>query len=133
MAGRAVEVAKRAVEKLFSRRRSGNVEVHLSRDEVSDIVTVGYDVGYQDGKRAAKPKTDEAAEKIAAAGKAQDDAIHAIAQYVSENESELREALVRGRTTGDRPDLADDLRELLKAWRDAGTAIRDAALSAAKR
>jgi hypothetical protein len=67
-------------------------------------------------------------EEVAAA---QDEAIHAIAQYVLNNQAELRDALVRGRL-GDRKDLADDLAELLAAWSAASTAVRDAVVAAAR-
>lgn len=144
---RTNEVAQKIVGKVFSGRRKDNAEVHLSRDELHTYASAAYEVGFGDGKsfrevrelrlglRAPSdaPATD-ADDAVAKAGEAQLDAIHALAQYVLEHESELRAALVRGhpRPLGDRPDMADDLRELLKEWRAAGTSVRDAAVKAAK-
>lgn len=142
---RTNEVAQGIVDKTFSGRRKNNAEVHLGRDEVHAIASAAYEVGFTDGKAfrevrelrlglrapSSVPATDPD-DAVVKAGEAQLDAIHAIAQYVLENESALRETLVRGGRLGDRSDLADDLHELLKGWRDAGTAVRDAALQAAK-
>lgn len=133
---RTNEVAQKIVGKVFSGRRKDNAEVHLSRDELHTYASAAYEVGFQHGgevklepKVAAAIPEDEA---VAKAGEAQVDAIHAIAQYVLENEDELRDTLVRGGRLGDRQDLVDDIRKLLRGWRDAGTGVRDAALKAAK-
>ena len=141
---RTNEVAQRIVDKVFSGRRKDNAEVHLSRDELHSYASAAFEVGFTDGKTFREvrelrlglrtpsdtPATDTD-DAVVKAGEAQLDAIHALAQYVLENESALRAKLVRGRPD-DRADLADDLRELLKGWRDAGTTVRDAAIKAAK-
>lgn len=124
---RAKVVADRLVAKVFSGRRAGNVEAHLSRDDVRDIAEGVYGIGYADGKKAAAKPSSPGERRLAAAGAAQDEAILGLARWVSEYEAELRDALMR-----DTPDLADELHGLLGAWRDAGTAIRDAAIEAAK-
>lgn len=126
---RTNEVAQRIVDKVFSGRRKDNAEVHLSRDELHTFTSAAYEVGFQHGGAVKLEPKDDA---VAKAGEAQVDAIHAIAQYVLENEDELRDTLVRGGRLGDRQDLVDDLRKLLRGWRDAGTAVRDAAVQAAK-
>lgn len=141
MGNRAQEVGDRFVEKLFSGRRAKNVEIHVGKDEVREITAGAYRLGFEHGKSAREvrelrlglraPAVDPS-DAVATAVNGQDDAIHAIAQYVLEHEDELRATLVRGGRLGDRPDLADDLRELLKGWREAGTEIRDSLVEAGK-
>lgn len=133
------EVAQKIVDKVFSGRRKDNAEVHLSRDELHTYASAAYEVGFQHGGEVKlEPRAPKAAaaipedEAVTKAGEAQVDAIHAIAQYVLENEDELRDTLVRGGRLGDRQDLVDDIRKLLRGWRDAGTGVRDAAIKAAK-
>lgn len=157
MSGRAQEVAERCVAKLFSGRRAGNVEVHLGRDEVAMIATASYDIGFRDGKAAGKPTGDErvdaarreadtlarldkrspteqresASSALERAGAVQDDAIHAIAQWCSENRAEVLAALARGDADvlHASPSPADELRELLAAW----TAASGDVLAASRR
>ena len=49
---RAVSVARRFVEKLFDGKKADQVERHLSKDEVFEIVRGAYEIGLADGKKA---------------------------------------------------------------------------------
>lgn len=61
--GRAQQVADRTVQRLFAGRRSDNVERHLSRDDIRDIVVMAYDIGYGDGQKVPRSgESDEGAD-----------------------------------------------------------------------
>jgi hypothetical protein len=156
VSGRSQEVAERLVAKLFSGRRAGNVEVHLSRDEVAGIATASYDIGYRDGRATPrKPTGDEVSEKVEAARRdtetlsrldrrspteqreagAGEGALERAAGaqdaaiHALAQWAQQNEVLTALRLAGSQ-DLIVELRELLGAWSQASNAVLAATANA---